>query len=148
MAPERRNPQAVVRLRRSCASRWNTSQRTAAEVARGRRSSLNAAEQRACHRSSRSRSARIAPVSISPLAATARLEYFLKALARTRGPLRIAAGDGPHETLGRCAQPCLLVVGALGGAGSRSDPLARDSIEQLRQADALFPGDVLERHLV
>ena len=66
-APDRTNFHAESTSERLSPTRWNNSVRTACEVRRGSRIWRNAFLQGSCHRSLRSRSARIAPVSITAL---------------------------------------------------------------------------------
>ena len=80
-------------------------------------------------------------MSISPLAAMARLEDFLEPLAGPSRPVRVASGEGANKACGRRTKPLLLGVGALCRPGPRADPLACDAVEQFGHADAFLSSD-------
>src|SRR5438552_10615532 len=146
-APERTNRHAVATSARLSPTMWNSSARTAAEVARGSGRLANAATHGRCHRSSRSSRARIAPVSIRPLAGTAPREaraHRLPHLLRAACVATVKRADEP-----RCRpMQATLLRRVLGPSPSSSvEPAPDDPLEQAGDAGALPAGGVLQRRL-
>ena len=147
MAPERTRPQPASSSRRSSASRWNSSASTAADVARGRRSVSKASTQGPCQRSSWSRSASMAPVSMRPLACTALSQFPPQTHASQPGAIGIVTMERPHEAHGRSAKTLLLEVVRPHASRSGLNPFVGHPIEQIRDARPLGARGLLQRRL-
>src|SRR2546426_365665 len=146
-APERTKRHAAASSVRLSPTMWNSSARTAAEVARGSGRLANAATHGRCHRSSRSSRARIAPVSIRPLAGTAPREarahrppYLLRAAC-------VATVKCAEEPRCRPMQATLLRPVLRPFPSSGVEPAPDDPLEQAGDAGALPAGGALPRPL-
>src|SRR5208337_686796 len=140
-APERTNFHAASISLRESPTKWKTSVSTASEVSSGSRSCRNASTQASCQRSLRSSSARIAPVSISALAAIMPLQALAKRIARRLGPARVAAGED-SEAVGRGAVQSALRLVFRNVRIALLQPIAHGSLQHRRNrhlAQTRFP---------
>src|SRR5205085_2491811 len=91
-------------------TKWNNSARTAAEVTRGKKNSEKALLQAKCQRSSRSKSARSAPVSIKPLACMTPRKFRANGLTHLHGTIGIIASYGPKSACSSSVQLLLPLI--------------------------------------
>src|SRR5438128_6679166 len=146
-APERTNRHAAATSVRLSPTMWNSSARTAAEVARGSGRLANAATHGRCHRSSRSSRARIAPVSIRPLAGTAPREARAHRPPHLLRAACVATVKRAEEPRCRPMQATLLRPVLRPFPSSSVERAPDDPLEQAGDAGALPAGGVLQRRL-
>src|SRR2546425_2536206 len=146
-APERTNRHAAATSPRLSPTMWNSSARTAADVARGSGRLANAATHGRCHRSSRSSRARMAPVSIRPLAGTAPREARAHRPPHLLRAVCIATVKRADEPRCRPMQATLLRPVLRPFPSSSVEPAPDDPLEQAGDAGALPAGGVLQRRL-
>src|SRR5205814_10732875 len=146
-APERTNRHAAATSAGLSPTMWNSSARTAADVARGSARLASAATHGRCHRSSRSSRARIASVSIRPLAGTAPREARAHRLPHLLRAACVATVKRADELRCRPMQATLLRRVLRPFPSSGVEPAPDDPLEQAGDAGALPAGGVLQRRL-
>lgn len=110
ITPFRKKSQARSFSNLSRSIRWKSSERTASEVSRGSGRLGRTAVQGTCQSSESSRSARIAPVSTSILAAMLFSEMSLHYLSHSSGVVPLPGMDCADQAGRNCVQPSLLFI--------------------------------------